>query len=263
MNKLKRLNDKYRVLIYTLLGVLCLFLFWWLLSLLAKSKGASTLFPGPEVVIPIAFNMLKTKEIYEAIGGTLLRLAFAMLIGISAGLVFGILGGLFKSYRAFIKPFIITLRTIPTASVIFILIVLIEKEFASSIIVFLITFPILYEAVSTGIANIDKSIIDAVKIDGASTFKATFKIYLPLSTPYILLGVIQSLGLGMKVSIMAEILSGSHYNDLPGIGQLLYLYSISLEADNILAVSLIAIFLVGLIEIALYFAKKKCKSKII
>ncbi len=255
MNKLKDLYSEHKILIYSLLGLVGVFLSWWLISFLANT----TLLPGPQKVIPLFFSYLGESKTYLAIGGTLLRLIIAIALSIVAGLFLGILAGLFENFYIFFKPFVVVLKTIPTAAVIFIIIALLKPKYAPIIVVFLITFPLIYESVVSGFRNIDPNLINALKIDGSNTFKSVFKFYLPLSSNYIALGIASSVGLGMKVSIMSEILAGSDSAD--GLGKLIRDASAIVDMTSILAYSLIAIFIIGVIDIAIYFAKKGLKKE--
>ena len=255
MNKIKDLYSQHKVLIYSLLGIIGVFLLWYLISLLANT----TLFPGPEKVIPEFFSYLGQNRTYVAIGGTLFRLLIAILLSIVAGLIFGILAGLHENFYLFFKPFVVVLKTIPTAAIIFIIIALLKPKYAPIIVVFLITFPLVYESVVAGFKNIDPNLINALRIDGAKTFRSIFEFYLPLSSNYIALGIASSIGLGMKVSIMSEILAGSDSAD--GLGKLIRDASTTVDMTSILAYSLIAIIIIGIVDIAIYFAKRGLKKK--
>jgi len=258
MKKTKPFFQKHAVIIYTVLGIGFVFLLWWIASLIIKPSLLAT-FPGPEDAIPLFFGLLGEASTWSAIGGTLLRLAISFTLAFAIGSLLGIIGGMHKSFRSFIRPLIVTLRTLPTAAVILILIVLLQPIFAPIIIVFLIIFPISYESMVSGIANIDQEIIDATKLDGASRIRAIARVYVPLSTPYILLGAVSSLGLGMKISIMSEIIAGS--NRLSGLGRLIHLAYIEADMTRIVAISLIAIILIGLIDLGMYFARRKLKAR--
>lgn len=254
MKIITRFYKNNRVLIWTIIGTGTLFLLWWIISLLVNS----TLFPGPQVVVPEFVAHLGKGDTYLAIGGTLIRLLISIALGFFFGILLGIFGGLSVGFRAFMRPFIIVFRTIPTAAVVFIIVALLKPMFAPTIIVFLIVFPILYESVVSGITNVDQSIVDALKIDGTNVRKAVFKIYLPLSWSYILLGLVSSIGLGMKVGIMSEILAGS--DSANGLGKLIRDAATIADMKGVLSYSLIAIILIGLIDIGMYFLKKKLKK---
>lgn len=256
MKKIASFYKRHLASIWSIIGIGALFFFWWLISFLVNS----TLFPGPQKVIPQFFVYMGQGETYFALGGTLLRLLIAITLGFLFGLIFGILGGLYEPFKAFMKPFIIVFRTIPTAAVIFVIIALLKPMFAPVIIVFLIVFPMLYESVVTGISSIDKSIIDATKIDQSKGIKTIFKVYLPLSWSYIVLGLVSSIGLGMKVSIMSEILAGS--DSEAGLGKLIRDCSTIADMTGVLAYSILAIIIIGLVDIGVHLLKKKYKKNI-
>lgn len=256
MKKLKDLYKRFKMPFWTIIGTLGVFLIWYLISLIANT----TLLPGPNLVLPQFCIYLTKLETYQAIGLTLLRLLISSLFSGVFGLILGIFAGLFPSFRAFLKPFITVFKTIPTAAVIFVIIALVKPAFGPIIIVFLITFPIMYESVVSGFLSVDQTLIDAAKVDGANKFKTVFKIYLPLSTNYIVLGLVSSIGLGMKVSIMSEILAGS--SSSLGLGKLIRDAQLIVDMQSILAYSLMAIIIIGIIDIAIYFAKRKLKATI-
>lgn len=253
MKKIKDLYKSHLVLFWTIIGTLGVFLLWYLISLIANT----TLLPGPQLVLPQFFAYLGVIETYSAIGWTLLRLLISSILSSLFGLILGIISGLNPAFRAFIKPFITVFKTIPTAAVIFVIIALVKPMFGPIIIVFLITFPIMYESVVSGFTSVDQTLIDSAKVDGASLFKLIFKMYLPLSYNYIILGFVSTIGLGMKVSIMSEILAGS--SSALGLGKLIRDAQLIVDMQGVLAYSLMAIIIIGLIDIGIYFAKKKLK----
>jgi NitT/TauT family transport system permease protein len=258
MKKLKAFLKNNAVIIYTILGIGFVFLLWWLTSIIVKATVLQT-FPGPEDAIPLFFELFGLASTWLAVGGTLLRLIISFALAFVLGSLFGIIAGIHRGFMNFMRPLIITLRTLPTAAVILILIVLLRPAFAPIIIVFLIIFPISYESMATGIKNVDKEIKEAAKIDGATRQQAIIRIYVPLSRPYVLLGVVSSLGLGMKISIMSEIIAGS--NRIDGLGRLIHLAYIEADMTRIVAISMFAIILIGLIDLGMYFAKRRLKAK--
>lgn len=257
MKMTKAFLKRHAVVIYTVLGIGFVFLLWWLIALVLKATILRT-FPGPEDAIPLFFELFILPSTWLAVGGTLLRLLISFAIAFVFGSLLGILAGMNKGLKNFLRPLIITLRTLPTAAVILILIVLLQPVFAPIIIVFLIIFPIAYESMVTGINNVNKEIKEAAKIDGANRVQAVVRIYVPLSAPYILLGVVSSLGLGMKISIMAEIIAGS--NRIAGLGRMIHLAYIEADMTRIVSISIFAVIIIGLIDLAMYFAKRKLKA---
>ncbi|MFA7385025.1 MAG: ABC transporter permease subunit [Bacilli bacterium] len=244
----------WRELILVLAGIGFVFVLWWLLSFLISS----TLFPGPLETFSELGILLKKESTYLAIGGTITRLLLSFLISFIFAFVLGVIAGFIKAVKTFLNPLVIILRTIPTAALILIMVVLLLPQYSLLIVTFLMMFPIIYEAIVTGIESIDESVMMALKIDAKPySAQSIFRVIIPMSGPYILLGIIQSVGLGMKVSIMAEVLVGN--NRIPGLGIIIkegYQYA---YMSQVFAVSLIAIVLIGLLDLGLRLAKKKIK----
>jgi NitT/TauT family transport system permease protein len=245
-------NSKWYKIILNVLGVVFIFFAWWI----ASSIINLSLFPTPIIAFKTMFSLLGKASSWLAIGETIKRLIVAFLISFAFALILGVLGGIFKGFRHFFNPVVIVLRTIPTAAVVIILVVLLKPTSGLYIIDFLLMFPILYEAVVSGVSSVDKSIIDALRLDDRKgSINSIGQIFIPMALPYIGLGIIQSLGLGMKVSIMAEVLCGS--NSLVGIGRLMYFGYIESDMKEVFAVALIAIILIGIVDVLLGILKRK------
>ena len=121
--------------------------------------------------------------------------------------------------------------------------------------VILISFPILYESISGGIENMDKDVINAMKLDSGSFIYNIIKIQIPLIIPYVVIGIASSFALSFKIEIMAEILTGSTRN---GLGSAI-LASQKNDPTNmvpIFAYSLIAIIFSSLITIIFRLVRK-------
>lgn len=249
----KRLfNSKWHYFILTFFGILLFIVSWFILSYLVNNP----LFPNPYDVFKIFFESLGSIKIYEAIVFTLLRLLVSFAISFAVAFILGIISGLNKTFRTILSPTITILKTIPTAALILILIVLFRPTYSLTIITFLVMFPILYEAICNGIINVDENIKKALRVDvGLHNPRSIFKVLIPCASPYILLGIIQTIGLGMKVSLMSEILVGN--NKIPGLGILIKLAYQNAYMDQVFAYSMFGIILIGIIDISLKIVKQK------
>ena len=197
---------KSNTAIYTY-GVIFIFLIWAIISLF-QGKG-NVVFPNPLDTFIMTGEILSTSYIYKCIGWTLLRVLIGFSSSFLLALVLGILANKFNKFYTFFKPFILVLKSAPTAAFIYLFLILFTSKYASIFIIFLVSFPILYESVVGGLNNISKEVIDAMRIDSGHLFYSFLKIKIPLSFPYIAVGLLSSFGLAFKTSIMAEIISGS------------------------------------------------------
>lgn len=238
-------------------GIFFVFILWYLISI---SQGYGNLiFPTPHETFIKTIDILSNKTIYVSILWTALRTLIGFLSSLILALIIGLIAGTFSRIQLFLKPIIVVLKSAPTAAFVFLFLILSGSRYAPIYIVFILSFPILYEAIVGGLNNIDKEVLDAVKLDGGDFIKTFTKIKLPLSLPYLLVGIESSFALSFKTCIMAEIIAGdTNY----GLGSMITAYR-SIEPANltpIFSITLIAIIIILLIDLASLGIKKLNKD---
>ena len=196
-----------------ILGVILLATMWQVLSLWIDEEVF--IFPGPFKTISYAIELLQRPFTWRCIAATMSKMLSGFLIACLLAFVLGIIAGNYPFFDQLLSPTITVLRAVPTASLVYLFIVLAGFKKAPLFLVVLICFPIIYEGVKAGIANVSKGIINALKVDGADFLKANFKIRLPLAIPYIIVAMATSFSLSFKIEIMAEVITGSTN---PGLG---------------------------------------------
>ena len=205
-------------------------------------------FPSPIETFKKLGELLTGSYIYLSIGWTLLRTLIGFLTSLFAALVFGLLAGSFRSIYLFLKPLITVFKSLPTAALVFLFIVLSGSRYAPTYIVFLISFPILYESIVGGIKSVPQDINDILRIDTDGGLVPLFKIKVPIASPYIIVGLASSFALSLKTTIMAEIITGDTGY---GLGNAIRAYR-SLDPTDltpIFAVSVIAISIVLIVDL--------------
>ena len=248
--------QKHKTLIFSLLGVVGFFVAWLVTSLIFHT----TLYPTPIATFKTLFSLLGQVTTYQAVGTTILSLLISLTISFLVGALFGVLGGVFEAFRAFFKPFVTVMKAIPTAAIVFFIIVFTKPMFASIIVTSIITFPLVYEAFVSGFTSINQDILDSLDVDGSNFFKRVFVIYLPLSYKHILLSLTQVIGLGMKVSIMAEVLTST--GTFISLGSKIQQEAAFANMNEIFAYSFIGVSIILLSDLGLYFVRKKLKKEI-
>ena len=126
--------------------------------------------------------------------------------------------------------------------------VLSGARFAPIYIVFLLSFPILYEAIAGGINSIPQEVKDSMKLDATGFTRGILKVKLPLALPYVIVGLTSSFALSLKTEIMAEIITGdTNY----GLGCAISAYRNMDPTDltPIFAIALIALVFVLIIDL--------------
>lgn len=238
--------------IYFSLGILFIFVIWIVGEATFKN---SYVIPSVLDTFKVLGNLFTKGHTYKVLGYTLLRLITSISICFLLGILLAVLSYKFKGFKWFIKPLITLLKTLPIAVVIILLLFMLSEEYAHYYIVGVVVLPVIYEAVLIGFENINTDVLDEVKLTAGLSPKVICKVHLPITFPSILTALIQSIGLGLKVLVMAEYLSQPKYS----IGnEFVYYKDISLQMEYLYAWSIILIVFVLIMEILIsYISKKK------
>lgn len=245
---------------YTLygLGIIFVIVIWTITSLIIANPVK--IFPDPIRTIQQVGISLSSSYVYKCLGMTFLRMIIGFAIAFILALIIGTIAGDNQKLQDFLKPLIVTLKSIPTAAVVFIILVLIGVNGTPIIMVSLISFPILYESIIGGFNNIDETIQDSLKVDGSKGLKRIINVKLPLSISYILVGIASSFALSFKISIMSEIIAGG---DGYGLGNAIKAARVDDPSNMvpIFAYSFIAVFVILLIDLICFIIKSKYKKE--
>ena len=248
---MKILRNKYFIFF---LGFLFIIGLWFLVSAIVGLSSA--IFPSPIETFKLMFELLGKGSTYKYLGFSILRL----LIGFGASFILAFLLGLLVNNNEymykFLTPLMTFLKAAPTATFVFLFLVVVGGRNTPIFVVIVMTFPILYESIVSGIKSTDENVIEAAKVDGSNKLKTLFLIRLPLSIPYITLGIVSTFGMAFKVEIMAEVITGITKG---GIGTMISTSRLLNASDltPMFAYSLMAIILVMLVSLATSLIKNK------
>jgi len=232
--------------IFYFLGIILIFIIWHVASVIIDNE---IILPTISQTFTALFDILSLEKTYTIILSTFGKLIIAVLISLVVSLTLVIFSTLSSKFENLIKPLMTLLKTIPVAAIIILLLIVVGNTNSPYIVTLLVILPIMYESILMGVKTIDQSIINALKIDSSLNLKVMLKIHLPLSFPYILTSIIQSLGLGLKVMVMAEFLAQPNNS----IGKQILFYKEMLEIPYVFAWTLILISFILVVD---FFLKK-------
>ena len=244
--------------LFTLLGIILFLGIWSIISVCVDEH--QMIFPGPIATIEEVFNILSKSTVYKHILSSVVRLLIGFSIGLLVSMILGVIAGNNRDFRILISPLITAMKSIPTASLVFLFLVIFGASETPIVMVSLISFPILYDSIVGGIDNLDEEVKDAMKVDSGSKIRNVFKVQLPLLVPYFIVGVSSSLALSFKIEIMSEILTGDTRSGL-GCAILGAQRNDPVNMVPIFAYSLIAILLAVIFDLIFKFIKKKINYK--
>ncbi|HOI46920.1 MAG TPA: hypothetical protein PLR26_04205 [Bacilli bacterium] len=241
-------NNKNKL--WYLLGLILIILAWVISS---NEVNNAIILPKPKDVVLSLFHIVTKFENIIIIINTLSRLITAVAIGFALGLIVMILYLIYPPILQLFKPLITISKSTPVASIIIICLIWVGSKYSPILITALVIFPVILEAMIAGVKSIDKSYLEELQLNGGMNPYSIRKVLFPFTYPYLFLGIIQSVGLGLKVMVMAELISQTQTS----IGNELYINKVYFQMANLFAWTIILIILVTMIEHLIGKAKKR------
>lgn len=225
-------------------------IFGWLI--ISSYYDNDLIFPTLSKILEAFVNIFKSTESLKALGYTILRVIISVVICFLVGFLIIILYILFPLSVSFFKPFIQIMRSTPLAIISIFIFILIGDKIGPYIITILMSLPVVFEGLFVATNEISKDIIDEVSTLSGSKLRKIKDIYLPIIMPYIMMTLIQTLGMSFKVMIMGEYICQTK----DSIGKILYSVKSLLEMDYLIAYGILIVLIVSLFEVSLKHLKK-------
>lgn len=245
-------------LLLRILGIVLFVILWQLLSMII---GEDTfIFPSPITTLTQTVEMLESAYIYKCIAQTMIRMLIGFVISFAIAFILGVLAGNSEKFKLLIAPTMTVLKSLPTATLVYLFLVVVGARITPLMIVILVSFPILYENIVGGIESTPTALIESAKLDGANFISINFGVRIPLALPYIVVGIASTFALSLKIEIMAEVITG--YTRL-GLGSAILAAQRSDPTNMVpvFAYSLVTIVIVLLIDSISELIKTKFSKK--
>lgn len=240
-------NNKNRL--YTLLSTAILLIIWHMISL---NVGNEFLFPTPLIVVNRVIEIVMGEGFIIIVLNTIKRSLLSFSLAFVIAVIAGILAGLFKPIFYLLKPVILLKKSMPTISIILLLLIWFREK-APIFIGFIVIFPIIYSNVVVGISNINKDLVEMATTYNISKMDMLKGIYIPSIVPYLLASASSAIGINLKVVIAAETWS----NATNSIGDALLIEKIGVSIEGLLAWTIIAIIIAGIFDYIIGFIENK------
>jgi len=245
---MKNFITKNRLISFS--AVILLFVVWKVISLMTSSEQ---LVPSPEKTILAVIDVVSRENFWPSILTTIGRGLIGFLISMIFALLLGIPAGINSTFRLFINPLLITFRSTPVISLILLAIIWLGNEWVPVFIAVLTMFPIICTNIIDGIRNVDKDLIEMSKTYQVKTKRIISEVYLPSITPFLTSGISSALGFGWRAIIIGEVLAQPGF----GVGTQMQNAQIFLQVSELIAWTLIAIFVSSLFEYFIRLAERR------
>jgi len=207
--------------LYLIIPLLAFALIWQLASTSGAVNG--TLFPPPTEVFSSLLTLAASGELFTHINTSLWRVFLGLFLGGSLGILIGILTGRVRIVNISLNPILQVFRSFPPVALIPFIIVWLgigdtAKLFSIGFAVF---FPVWINT-HVGASRIPLNYLHATATLTKSRVKKWFKVILPASLPFIVVGLRTAIGIAFIMVFVSELAGASS-----GLG---YLISVSQAA---------------------------------
>ena len=237
--KIKR--EKILNLILPLICALSILVVWVIAS--AKIDNEFIL-PSLNVTAERLFALLLSKDFYRSFLFTLFRSLISFILSFSLAFALALLCYRIKRASLIVEPFIRVIRALPTIAVVLLLLFWTNSKIAPVIVTFLVVMPTSYTHLSEAFFSIDKTVVEAGKVDGADGLNLSTRVEFPLIAPAFLSGIGSGISLNFKLMVAAEVLAQTANS----IGYLLNTSKVYFEIADMMAIVVVAVLFSVIIE---------------
>jgi len=222
-----------QVWFYRAMGLVVFFLAWWAAAscLQRVTPRASTILPSPIEVFSVDFSGLSVfadgrtmNDWQKAVGViiqqstiSLLRLVGGLLLGVTGGMLAGLLIGYSAWVRALVEPVLLLVRTIPILALIPLFLVWFGgSETGNIVYIAFAVFSMVVVNTIEAVRNVPPVYFQYARTLGASRFQAYRTVILPAIVPELIGGIRVVLGFSWAILLAAEYLASQ-----AGLGRIL------------------------------------------
>lgn len=238
-------NPFIKVLDYFYGGFLSLGVVFMLIALweFGSIFAGAFMLPAPKDVFLRACELCKNSHT-NGIDITFLRFLIGFLISAFIGIFLGLIAGYFKTSRAFLKPIITILLSMPP--IIWIVMALFWFGFGHLSTVFtiiVVTTPLTFANAMLGMMSVSEDLKEMCKVYELNLIKKIKFLYIPHLVPFIVSSLSIAVATAVKITIMAELLGA---ND--GIGANIADCRAMLDTKSVMAFVVIILCFSAMVE---------------
>ncbi|WP_311397262.1 ABC transporter permease [Lancefieldella parvula] len=217
------------------LGVLVFWLAIW--QIVAVAINQDIVLTSPIQTIQTLFSLAQLREFWVSIGLSLLRIFVGGALAFTSGSLLAFLSFKYKLVKLLFEPLISTIKSIPVASFVILLLIWVRTPYLSISISFLMALPIIYIAVLEGLLGTDQKLIEMANVYQIHGWYRVKAIYLSQLMPSLKTATSLAMGFCWKSGIAAEVIGLPTFS----IGEHLYNAKVYLDTPALFAWTLVVI----------------------
>ncbi len=244
-------------MLWKVIAVTGALLCWQAVSLAVDS---SILIVGPWEVFLRLLTLVRESEFWTSVFFTLGHIAGGFAAGLAGGLLFACIAYRFKPVRIILWPWMATIKSVPVASFVVICLIWFSPANLSVFISFLIVLPIVYQNILTAMDGLDGALVDLARMEKLSYPRQIAYIFFPNTVKQLVSTVSLTAGIAWKAGVAAEVIGTPQGS----IGRQIYLSKIYLATDDLLAWTVIIVWLsIGFEKLIVFILRKVLERRFV
>ena len=207
---------------------------------------------GPVQVLRVFVQNMTQPDFLKIVIYSFARIGLGFFLALCIGLILGAVSYRFPIVEELLAPVMATLKSIPVASFVVLLLIWFGSARLSFFISFLIVFPNVYVNTIAGFKSADIKLLEMAQVYCMGKMSRFFYIYRPALMPYLGSCLKISLGMSWKSGVAAEVIGLPAYS----LGERLYMSKIYLDTAGLLSWTLMIVLISFLFEKAVLWLLK-------
>ena len=221
-------------------------LFFWTVVwyLAAMAMDNPLLLPSPLQVLRCLGNLMLTAGFWQTVAVSIGRILLGIVCAVALGCVLAVVTSSFRLPEVLIAPAMTAMQATPVASFTILVLIWIDRDFVPVLICGMMVLPVVWNSVSTGIRVTDPQLLEMAKVYRLSGLQTLRRVRIPSVMPFFRTACLNSIGLGWKAGIAAEVLTVPKHS----IGRMIADSKLYLMTEELFASTLVVIVLSLLLQ---------------
>lgn len=206
--------------------------------------GLDILLASPVSVLSSLVNLLGMSSTYRILVSSMINITFGFICAVVLGSACAVVAYRYIIFKEMLAPPVLLMKSLPMASFIILLIIWFGSGRVSIFTSFIVTFPIVYSAVLSGIDRRDMQLVEMADVNGVGIIRRICWIDIPQILPVARPDFIVAAGMCMKAGVSAEVIGLARNS----IGEQLYYSKLYIDTAGLFAWSIMVVLLSVLLE---------------
>ena len=165
---------------------------------------------GPVQIVARLWTWILDGSLWDNLGATVLAMALGYAIGTAAGVALGLLFGFLPRFHRVLSPYISALYAMPKIALAPLFVIVFGIGIESKVALVAVTvFFLMLNSTLDGVRNVDRDLVQALALMGATRLEVIRKVLVPATLPWIFTGMRISVRYAFTNTLLAELIAAN------------------------------------------------------